>query len=124
MPTAGNQGRVGALRKPLPCWSLFTEGHVTHDGRLSACCFDHDGRFEMGDLIAAVVTSNLRLADAPGNVRVPTKGTGLSKPSVVNVSQLVTLDKAFLTERAGRLNPRLLAEVEEGLRLVLGLGQA
>ena len=49
-PTAGNQGRVGALRKPLPCWSLFTEGHVTFDGRLSACCFDHDGRFDMGDL--------------------------------------------------------------------------
>jgi hypothetical protein len=50
VPTAGNQGRVGALRKPLPCWSLFTEGHITWDGRLSACCFDHDGRFNMGDL--------------------------------------------------------------------------
>ena len=50
VPTAGNQGRVGALRKPLPCWSLFTEGHITWDGRLSACCFDHDGRFHMGDL--------------------------------------------------------------------------
>ena len=50
MPSAGNQGRVGALRKPLPCWSLFTEGHITFDGRLSACCFDHDGRFNMGDL--------------------------------------------------------------------------
>jgi len=49
-PTAGNQGRIGALRKPLPCWSLFTEGHITYDGRLSACCFDHDGRFNMGDL--------------------------------------------------------------------------
>jgi len=49
-PTAGNQGRVSALRKPLPCWSLFTEGHITFDGRLSACCFDHDGRFNMGDL--------------------------------------------------------------------------
>lgn len=50
VPTAGNQGRIGALRKPLPCWSLFTEGHITYDGRLSACCFDHDGRFSMGDL--------------------------------------------------------------------------
>jgi len=49
-PTAGNQGRVGALRKPLPCWSLFTEGHITYDGHLSACCFDHDGRFDMGNL--------------------------------------------------------------------------
>ena len=51
-PTAGNQGRIGALRKPLPCWSLFTEGHITYDGRLSACCFDHDGRFNMGNLNA------------------------------------------------------------------------
>ncbi len=50
VPSAGNQGRIGALRKPLPCWSLFTEGHITYDGRLSACCFDHDGRFDMGDL--------------------------------------------------------------------------
>lgn len=48
--TAGNRGRLEALREPLPCWSVFTEGHVTHDGRLSACCFDHDGRFDMGDL--------------------------------------------------------------------------
>jgi MoaA/NifB/PqqE/SkfB family radical SAM enzyme len=49
-PTAGNQGRVGALRDPLPCWSAFTEGHVTADGILSACCFDADGRWHMGDL--------------------------------------------------------------------------
>lgn len=46
----GNRGRIGALRDPLPCWSLFTEGHITYDGFLSACCFDHDGRFHMGDL--------------------------------------------------------------------------
>jgi hypothetical protein len=48
--TAGNRGRIGALRDPLPCWAVFTEGHVTWDGKLSACCFDHDGRFHMGDL--------------------------------------------------------------------------
>jgi radical SAM protein with 4Fe4S-binding SPASM domain len=48
--SAGNRGRIGALRDPLPCWALFTEGHITYDGKLSACCFDHDGRFHMGDL--------------------------------------------------------------------------
>lgn len=47
---AGNRGRAAALRDPLPCWSIFTEGHITWDGKLSACCFDHDGRFHMGDL--------------------------------------------------------------------------
>jgi len=49
-PTAGNQGRLGALREPLPCWSAFTEGHVTADGILSACCFDANGGFAMADL--------------------------------------------------------------------------
>ncbi len=49
-PVAGNRGRLAALREPLPCWAVFTEGHVTWDGKLSACCFDHDGRFHMGDL--------------------------------------------------------------------------
>lgn len=49
-PTAGNQGRLGALREPLPCWSAFTEGHVTAAGGLSACCFDADGQWTMADL--------------------------------------------------------------------------
>lgn len=49
-PTAGNQGRLGALRDPLPCWSAFTEGHITHDGKLSACCFDAADKWTMADL--------------------------------------------------------------------------
>jgi uncharacterized Fe-S cluster-containing radical SAM superfamily protein len=49
-PTAGNQGRIGALREPLPCWSAFTEGHVTAEGKLSACCFDANANWTMGDL--------------------------------------------------------------------------
>ncbi|MDP6429055.1 MAG: radical SAM protein [Rhodospirillales bacterium] len=50
MPVAGNVGRADNMVDPLPCWALFTEGHVTYDGKLAACCFDHDGRFDMGDL--------------------------------------------------------------------------
>jgi MoaA/NifB/PqqE/SkfB family radical SAM enzyme len=49
-PTAGNQGRIEALREPLPCWSAFTEGHVTAEGKLSACCFDATAHWTMGDL--------------------------------------------------------------------------
>ena len=49
-PTAGNQGRLDALREPLPCWSAFTEGHVTAEGKLSACCFDATANWTMGDL--------------------------------------------------------------------------
>lgn len=49
-PTAGNQGRLEAMREPLPCWSVLTEGHVTATGKLSACCFDADSRWTMADL--------------------------------------------------------------------------
>ena len=49
-PTAGNQGRIGALREPLPCWSVFTEGHVRADGGLTVCCFDGSGKFQVDDL--------------------------------------------------------------------------
>lgn len=71
--------------------------------------------------IVAVISSNLRLADAPGNVLLPAGVTGLSRDSVVNVSQLLTLDRSFLTERVGRLLGGLLTEVDAGLRLVLDL---
>ncbi|MCU0647722.1 MAG: type II toxin-antitoxin system PemK/MazF family toxin [Gemmatimonadaceae bacterium] len=72
--------------------------------------------------IAAVLSSNLRLADAPGNVRVSARASGLPRDSVVNVSQVITLDRESLTERIGRLPVRSVAEVDAGLRLVLGLG--
>lgn len=72
-------------------------------------------------VVVATITSNLRLADAPGNVRFRGPQTGLSKPSVVNVSQIATLDKARLMSKAGALDRRSMAQVEEGSRLVLGL---
>ena len=71
--------------------------------------------------IVAVITSNLALAEAPGNVRAARGETGLSKPSVVNVSQILTIDKARLTERVRAIPPVVMAEVNKGLRLVLGL---
>ena len=49
-PTAGNQGRVGALVQPIPCWSCFTEGHIRADSGFSLCCFDADARFNIGNL--------------------------------------------------------------------------
>jgi mRNA interferase MazF len=72
-------------------------------------------------VIAVVITSNVRLVDAPGNVLVPAKSTGLPKDSVANVSQLITLDRDFLVERVGELRARLMAEVDAGLKLVLAL---
>ena len=49
-PTPGNMGRIGALRDPLPCWCVFTEGHVCADGMLSACGFDATSKYGMADL--------------------------------------------------------------------------
>jgi mRNA interferase MazF len=82
---------------------------------------DSFNQSRISTVIAAAITSNLRLADAPGNVQIPTRGTGLARPSVVNVSQIITVDREFLTERLGRLNPELFRQVENGLRLVLSL---
>ena len=71
--------------------------------------------------IVAVITSNLALADAPGNVRAAKADSGLSKPSVVNVSQVLTIDKVLLTDRVRPLSAEVMQRVDNGLRLVLNL---
>ncbi len=82
---------------------------------------DAFNRSRIRTVIAVVLTSNLRLLDAPGNVLLPAKLSGLPKDSVANVSQLITLDRDFLTEPAGNIKGQVLEDVEKGLRLVLGL---
>jgi mRNA interferase MazF len=72
-------------------------------------------------VVVVILTSNLKLAEAPGNVRLPCEASGLPRESVVNVSQVLTVDKAFLTERVGSLPSALQDEVDEGLRMVLSL---
>jgi mRNA interferase MazF len=72
-------------------------------------------------ILVAALTSNLRLAEAPGNVRLRKSKTGLLKDSVINVSQILTLDKDFLSEHVGHVDSQTLQQVDEGLRLVLGL---
>src|SRR3989442_6175184 len=64
---------------------------------------DAFNRSRIATVVCAPLTSNLRWAEAPGNVLLASKTTGLSKDSVANVSQLVTLDRACLTERIGKL---------------------
>ncbi|MGD0776318.1 MAG: type II toxin-antitoxin system PemK/MazF family toxin [Candidatus Solibacter sp.] len=82
---------------------------------------DSFNRSRIQTAIVAVLTGNLELADAPGNVLVPARSAGLPRDSVVNVSQLLTLDRGFLTKHAGTLPPRLQSSVDEGLRTVLQL---
>ena len=82
---------------------------------------DAFNRSRLQTIVAVVLTSNLRLVDAPGNVLVPAEASGLPKDSIANVSQVITVDRAFLTERAGRLRGRTLEAVDDGLRLALDL---
>lgn len=72
-------------------------------------------------IIVAVITSNLRLETAPGNVLLKKRTSRLPKDSVVNVSQLLTLDRSFLSEPVGHAPPQQMALVDEGIRLVFAL---
>lgn len=80
---------------------------------------DRFNRSRLRTAVVLVLTSNLRLAEAPGNVLLKADETGLPRDSVANVSQFFTVDRGFLDERVGVLPSSRLAEVEDGLRLIL-----
>jgi mRNA interferase MazF len=97
-------GSGPGLRRPV----LIVQANPFNDSRIAT-------------VVVAAITSNLVLAEAPGNVRLSSADSGLPKPSVVNVSQLLTADRGFLTERVGALRAPLVQRVDDGLRLVLGV---
>ncbi len=70
-------------------------------------------------VIVAVLTSNVTLAQAPGNVLLKARHSGLAKDSVVNVSQVITVDKQCLTEKVKKVESSMMAEIGNGLRLVM-----
>ena len=82
---------------------------------------DSFNRSTIGTVIVAVITSNLKLANAPGNISLSRKDSRLPKGSVINVSQIITLDRSYLHTKVSTLSPKLLALLEDGLRLVMGL---
>jgi mRNA interferase MazF len=82
---------------------------------------DAFNKSRIGTVICAAITSNLKLAEAPGNVMLRESDTGLSRPSVVNVSQIVTLNRSFLRECVGSISQRMMKKIESGVRLVLDL---
>ncbi len=97
-------GSGPGLRRPV----LVVQSDPFNDSRIAT-------------VVIAVITSNLALAEAPGNVRVARTESGLMKPSVVNVSQLLTVDRSLLTERVKALPGEVMQRISLGLRLVLGL---
>ena len=82
---------------------------------------DEFNNSRISTVVVVAITSNLRIADAPGNLRLPKSKTGLAKDSVANVSQILTLDKSFLTEQIGQLDKVITQQLDEGLQLVLSL---
>ncbi len=81
---------------------------------------DAFNRSRIATVVCVALTSNPRWAEAPGNVLLSPRQTGLPKDSVANVSQLVTLDRSALTERVGVLPAKKLQLVLVGIDIVLG----
>ena len=81
---------------------------------------DAINRSRIATTICVPLTSNMKWATAPGNVELPAQTTNLPKDSVANVSQIVTLDKEYLTERIGKLPRAKLELVLSGIDVVLG----
>ena len=98
------RGSEPGFRRPV----LVVQSQAFNDSRIQT-------------VIVVSITSNAALGAAPGNVRLSRRSSRLPRKSVVNVSQVMTLDRNFLTERISRLSQPVMADVEKGLRLVLSL---
>ena len=85
---------------------------------VSSNAFNHS---QINTVLAVAVSTNLNLSKAPGNVMIPQKQSGLPRDSVANVSQVITATKSFLTGCVGSVPPKLMQQIDNGLRLVMSL---
>jgi len=114
---------VVAIRRGEIWWAELGEPRGSEPGFRRPVLIIQDDSFNQSGIrtvLVAVITGNLRLAGAPGNVLLSTD-CGLERESVINVSQIFTLDRAFLIEAAGSISGRARLAVDEGLRLILSL---
>lgn len=81
---------------------------------------DAFNRSRISTVVCVPLTSNVRLADAPGNVLLLSTSTGLPRDSVANVSQIFAVDRSFLVDEVGRISRAELIKVLSGVELVLG----
>jgi len=109
------QGEVWWADLPAPagCSPGFRRPVVVVQG-------DALNRSRLATVVCVPLTSNLRWAEAPGNVLLPSRATGLPKDSVANASQIIALDKGHLTERVGRLPSAKVDLLLSGIDVVLG----
>jgi mRNA interferase MazF len=82
---------------------------------------DDFNRSRIRTVIAVVLTTNLRLAEAPGNVLLAAEDATLPRDSVANVSQIITVDRTSLTEQVSKVSDRIMMSVEDGVRTALAL---
>ncbi len=103
-------------------WLRFQGGGSEPSGRRPAVVVQHDrfNRSAIQTTVVAAVTSNLLLAAMPGNVRLKRGEANLLRPSVINVTQIRTVDRERLTERIGALSRARVRQVLRGLTLVFG----
>ena len=112
------------IRRGSICWADLGEPRGSRPAKRRPVLVIQADPFNASRLnttIAAVITSNTALAAMPGNVFLPAAVSGLPKDSVINVTALVTLDKADLEEPLGHAPASLMGEVDRGLRRVLDL---
>lgn len=81
---------------------------------------DAFNRSAIATVVSVPLTSTMRWADAPGNVQLDARSTGLPRASVANVSQIVALDRSILTERVGKLSRSKMELILSGIDIVLG----
>ena len=111
------------MRQGEVYWLWFAAKGSEPRGRRPAVVVQHDpfNRSAIRTVVVAAFTSNLRLAVMPGNVRLRKGEAGLPRPSVVNVSQMLTIDRARLTDCVGNLGSERLRDVLRGLALLFGI---
>jgi mRNA interferase MazF len=105
-------------------WAELDEPSVSAPGLRRPVLVMQDDAFNrsrISTIIVVVLTSNLRLLDAPGNVLLAARVSGLRRDSVANVSQVVTIDRNVLVTRAGRVDAVAMRNIDRGLRLALSL---
>ena len=105
-------------------WASLPEPTGSGPGYRRPVVVVQDDRFNdsrISTVIVAALTSNLRLGEAPGNVFLHHQESNLPNDSVINVSQILTIDKSLLAERVGQLNSETTGLLNDGLRLVVGI---
>lgn len=112
------------MKKGEICWASMAEPQGSGPGFRRPVVIASSNEFNQSliqTVVCVVITSNLSLAAAPGNFRLPKSNTGLEKESVVNVSQVITLDKSYLSDSIGKLTAKQMNALNNGLKLVLAI---